>query len=81
VPAEKLDGQARLLGQLHRATGSTPFGDAQHVAWNEGSARLLTALGVTSPTTQASAPGRYRAGEAYCGALEARETSDVEPSV
>ena len=56
--------QAQRLGQQHRAAGITPFGDAQQVAWDEGSARLLTALGETSPTTGSNAPGRYRAVEA-----------------
>ena len=64
APAEELAGQARQLGQQHRAAGITPFGDAQYVRWDEGSARLLTALGETSPTTGSNAPGRYRAVEA-----------------
>ena len=61
---EKLAGQARQLGQQHRTAGITPFGDAGWVRWDEGSARLLTALGETSPTTGSNAPGRYRAVEA-----------------
>ena len=48
---ETLADQAVQLGLQHRAAGTTPFGDAHHVYWDEGSARLLSALGVTSPTT------------------------------
>jgi hypothetical protein len=76
---EELAEQARHLGQQHRAAAITPFGDARHVSWDEGSARLLTALGATSPTTEDNAPGRYRAVDAYCDALEARETGDAGP--
>jgi hypothetical protein len=76
---EELAKEARHLGQQHRAAAITPFGDAHHVSWEEGSARLLTALGATSPTTEDNAPGRYRAVDAYCDALEARETGDIEP--
>ena len=49
---ETLVGQATDLGLQHRAAGTTPFGDAHHVYWDEGSARLLSALGVTSPPPQ-----------------------------
>ena len=78
---EELAGQARQLGQRHRAAGITPFGGAEYVRWDEGSARLLGALGETSPTTGSNAPGRYRVVEAYCGELEApgAEDVDVEP--
>ena len=47
---EELAGQARQLGQQHRAAGITPFGAAGYVRCDEGSARLLTALSETSPT-------------------------------
>jgi hypothetical protein len=70
--------QAQRLGQQHRAAGITPFGDAHYVSWDEGSARLLDALGETSPTTGDSAPGRHRMTAAYCDALQAREASDIE---
>jgi hypothetical protein len=76
---EKLTEQARQLGQQHRAVQITPFGDAEYVRWDEGSARLLASLGETSPTTGSNAPGRYRMVEAYCGELEAPGAGDVEP--
>jgi hypothetical protein len=71
--------QAQRLGQQHRSAGITPFGDAGYVSWDEGSARLLDALGVTSPTTGDNAPGRFRVAAAYCDALEPREAGDTEP--
>jgi hypothetical protein len=71
--------QAQQLGQQHRAAGITPFGDACYVAWDEGSGRLLDALGATSPTTAGNAPGRHRMAAAYCDALEPREVGDIEP--
>jgi hypothetical protein len=70
--------QAQRLGQQHRA-GIAPFGDADYVFWDEGSARLLDALGVTSPTTGDNAPGRFRVVDAYCDALGGREAGDIEP--
>ena len=76
---EELAGQARQLGQRHRTAQITPFGDAGYVRWDEGSARLLTALGETSPTTASNAPGRYRVVEAYCGGLEEPGGGDAEP--
>ena len=76
---EGLAGQARRLGQQHRSTVVTPFGDAEHVYWGEESARLLDALGVTSLTTADNAPGRQRLIEAYCDALEGREPGDDGP--
>jgi hypothetical protein len=81
VPAaeEGLAGQARRLGQQHRSTVVTPFGDVEHVYWDAGSARLLDVLGVTSPTTADNAPGRQRLIEAYCDALEGREPGDDGP--
>jgi hypothetical protein len=75
----ELAGQARQLGQQHCAAGITPFGDAGYVRWEEGSARLMTALGETSPTTGSNAAVRYRVVEAYCGELEAPGAGDVEP--
>ena len=71
--------QAHRLGQQHRDTGITPFGDAHHVCWDEGSARVLSALGVTSPTTRDNVPERQWIVNAYCGALEPPDTGDVEP--
>ena len=49
--------QAQRLGQQHRAAGITPFGEAGYVSWDEGSARLLDALGVTSPLRATTPPG------------------------
>ena len=57
----------------------SPFGDAGYVFWDEGSARLLGALGVTSPTTDDNAPGRFRVVNTYCDALDTREAGDIEP--
>jgi hypothetical protein len=79
APEEGLARQARWLGQQHRAAAVTPFGDAEHVYWDAGSARLLGALGVTSPTTAGNAPGRQRLVDAYCDALEGREPGDDGP--
>lgn len=76
---ETLAGQATQLGLQHHAAGTTPFGDAHHVYWDKGSARLLSALGVTSPTTDDNAGWRQHLVSAYCDALEAPETGDVEP--
>jgi len=76
---EGLAGQARRLGQQLRSAAVTPFGDVGHVHWNEGSARLLGALGVTSPTTAGNAHGRQRLAGAYCDALEGREPGDDGP--
>ena len=71
--------QAQRLGQQHRAAGIAPFGDPGYVFWDEGSAHLLDALGVNSPTTDGNAPGRFRVAGAYCDALDAREAGDIEP--
>jgi hypothetical protein len=76
---ERLAGQVRRLGQQHSFAAIAPFGDVEHVYWGEGSARLLDALGVTSPTTGANAPGRQRLVDAYCDALEGREPGDEGP--
>jgi hypothetical protein len=76
---ETLAGQATQLGLQHRAAGTTPFGDAHYVYWDQGSARLLSKLGVTSPTTSVNAGWRQHLVSAYCDALEASETGDVEP--
>jgi len=76
---KELSERAGQLGQQHRAAAITPFGDAHQVFWDEGSARLLHVLGVTSPTTGDNAPGRLRAVRAYCDAIEGREAGDVEP--
>lgn len=75
----ELHAQAQRLGQQHRAAEIAPFGDARYVTWDEGSARLLDALGVTSPTTDNNAPGRRRAVDAYLGALDRSEAADIEP--
>ena len=74
-----LIGQAQRLGRQHRAAGIAPFGAGHCVSWDEGSARLLDALGVTSPTTGDNAPGRFRVAAAYCDALDGRQASDIEP--
>jgi hypothetical protein len=81
VPAaeEGLAGQARWLGRQHRSAAVTPLGDMEHVYRDAGSARLLDALGVTSPTTAGNAPGRQRLVGAYCDALEGREPGDDGP--
>ena len=75
----ELAEQARQLGHEHRAAAIIPFGDAHEVYWDQGSARLLNALGVTSPTTDDNAPGRQTLVAAYCEALEASEAEDIEP--
>ncbi len=72
-------GQARWLGRQHHSASIAPFGDVEHVYWDEGSARLLSALDVTSPTTAGNAPGRQRLIDAYCDALEGREPGDDGP--
>ena len=74
-----LTGLARQPGRQHRSVAIDPFGDVDHVYWDQGSARLLGALGVTSPTTADNAPGRQRLVDAYCGALEGREPADDGP--
>ena len=79
ITEEGLAGQARRLGLHHRSATIAPFGDAEHVYWDEGSARLLGALSVTSPTTAANAPGRQRLAGAYRDALEGREAGDDGP--
>jgi hypothetical protein len=71
--------QAQRLGQQHRAAGIAPFGDPCYVSRDEGSARLLDALGAASPTTGGNAPGRHRMAAAYCDALEPREAGDIDP--
>jgi hypothetical protein len=76
---ETLLGQATQIGLQHRAAGASPFGDAHHVYWDQGSAWLLSALSVTSPTTSDNVGGRQHLVSAYCDALEAPETGDVEP--
>ena len=76
---QELSERAGQLGQQHRAAAITPFGDACQVFWDDGSARLLHVLGVTSPTTGDNAPGRMRAVRAYCDAIEGREAGDIEP--
>jgi hypothetical protein len=52
-----------------------------HVYWDQGSARLLNALGVTSATTSDNVGWRQHLVSAYCDALEAPETEDVEPGL
>jgi len=76
---EGLAGQAHRLGQQHHSAAVTPFGDVELVYWDVGSARLLDALGVTSPTTADNAPGRQHLVDAYCDALEGREPGDDGP--
>ena len=80
LTAEKrLAGQARRLGRQHRSAAITPFGDVEHVYWDEGSARLPGVLGVTSPATADNAPGRQRLAGVCCDALEGREPGDDGP--
>ncbi len=76
---EELTGLARQLGRQHHSAAIAPFGDVDHVYWDEGSARLLGALGVTSPTTADNTPGRQHLAGAYCDALEGREPGDGGP--
>jgi len=76
---EALTEQARRLGHQHRNAAIVPFGDAYHAYWDEGSAGLLNALGVTSPTTDGNWAGRERMVDAYCDALETREAEEIEP--
>ena len=45
---EGLAGHARWLGQQHCSAAASPFGDVEHIYWDEGCARLLSALGITS---------------------------------
>ena len=76
---EEPTGLARQLGRQHHSAAIAPFGDVDHVYRDEGSARLLGALGVTSPTTADNTPGRQRLAGAYCDALEGREPGDDGP--
>jgi hypothetical protein len=76
---ETLADRAIQLGLQHRAAGTTPFGDAHYVYWDQGSGRLLSALGVTSPATSDNAGWRQHLVGVYCDALETPETGDVEP--
>jgi hypothetical protein len=76
---EGLIGLARQLGRQHHCAAIAPFGDVDHVYWDGESARLLGALGVTSPTTADNAPGRQRLAGVYCDALEGREAGDDGP--
>ena len=79
VAVAGLAGRARWLGQQHRCGAASPFGDVGHVYWDDGSARLLSALGITSATAAGNAPGRQRLSGAYCDALEGREPGDDGP--
>lgn len=64
-----LASRARELGEQHRAAGIAPFGDPDFVYWDEGSAALLAALGITSPATEDNHPEREAIVSAYCDAL------------
>jgi len=64
-----LAARARQLGQEHAAAGIAPFGDADYVYQDAGSADLMTALGETRPATEENNPERLAALEAYCDAL------------
>jgi hypothetical protein len=81
--AELLD-TARRLGQQHGRDGTTPFGEPGHVYgdaddngytsyvyWDEGSARLLDALGDTGDTTAENYGPRTVVVSAYCDAYDA----------
>jgi hypothetical protein len=76
---EALVDQAVQLGRQHRDVGTAPFGDASYVYWDEGSAHLLNALDITSPTTNDNVAWRERLVGAYCEALKPTETGEVEP--
>jgi hypothetical protein len=64
-----LAARARQLGQQHAAAAIAPFGDAEYVYGDAGSADLMTALGETGPATAQNEPERMAAVEAYCDAL------------
>jgi hypothetical protein len=79
IKQEALADQAVQLGCQHRDAETAPFGDADYVYWDEGSSRLLSALGIDSPTTSDNVGWRERLVRAYCDALEPAEADDVEP--
>jgi hypothetical protein len=79
IKQEALLDQAVQLGYRHRDAETAPFGNADYVYWDEGSSRLLSALGIDSPTTSDNVGWRERLVRAYCDALEPTEADDVEP--
>jgi hypothetical protein len=70
TPTGTLTERARELGEQHAAAGIAPFGDAEFVRWDAGSADLMTALGETGSAAGDNEPERRAAAEAYCDALE-----------
>lgn len=71
--------QAYQLGQRHRHDEIALFGDAGYVYWDQGSSRLMSTLGVTSPTTGENWRERQLVVEAYCDALESPDPPEIEP--
>lgn len=67
--AEQIDA-ARSLAADHRAERRQPFGCADYVRWDAGSAELLTALGIITPTTDDNMAGREDIVNAYCDTFE-----------
>lgn len=62
--------KARQLGQEHAAAGIAPFGDANFVYWDGGSADLMAALGETGSATGENYRRRQLVLEVYCEALD-----------
>lgn len=63
---------AERLGREHGQQGKQPFGDLA----DGGDALLLSALGITSPTTEENAPLRWQVIEAYETARESAQACD-----
>ena len=64
-----LAAKAQQLGLEHAAAGIAPFGDADYVYRDAGSAGLMAALGEKGPGTEENRLERAAALEAYCDAL------------
>jgi hypothetical protein len=94
--AQRLEA-ARQLGAEHGQARITPFGVPGHaypgsgrdgdpsypeyVYWDEGSARLLDALGETGDTTGENYPSRTALVNAYCDAYETARHSPGTPGI
>jgi hypothetical protein len=63
-------GGARHLGKVHRKYGRRPFGEADYVRDDAGSADLMTALHQITPTTEDNHAARVDIVLTYCAALE-----------
>jgi hypothetical protein len=79
IQQEALVDHAAQLGYQHRDAETASFSNADYVYWDAGSGRLLSALGIDSPTTSDNVGWRERLVRAYCDALEPTEADDVEP--